>query len=202
MTAMARFSVGRVGCAGRAPLYNPAGAPSAHPTKFATITRHHFLVTFANMAYWLIKSEPGTYGIDHMARDKKTWWNGVRNYQARNFMRDGMKVGDRAFFYHSNCDEPGIVGIVEVSSPARPDETQFDRKSHYYDAASKREEPRWLNVEFKFVKRTPLVTLDELRKHKPLANMRVLQRGNRLSITPVEPKEWDFIVNKLMDSKG
>jgi predicted RNA-binding protein with PUA-like domain len=154
------------------------------------------------MAYWLIKSEPSTYGIDHMARDKKTWWNGVRNYQARNFMRDDMKVGDRACFYHSNCDEPGIVGIGVVSSPARPHATQFDRRSHYYDAASKRENPRWLNVEFKFVKRTPLVTLDELRKHKALANMRVLQRGNRLSITPVEPKEWDFIVKDLMDRKG
>jgi predicted RNA-binding protein with PUA-like domain len=133
-----------------------------------------------------------------MARDKKTWWNGVRNYQARNFMRDGMKVGDRAFFYHSNCDEPGIVGIVEVSSPARPDETQFDRKSHYYDAASKREEPRWLNVEFKFLKKTPLVSLAELRKHKALAKMRLLQPGNRLSITPVDPAEWDYITKKLM----
>jgi len=113
-------------------------------------------------------------------------------------MRDEMKVGDRAFFYHSNCEEPGIVGIVEVSAPARPDETQFDRKSSYYDAASTRENPRWHNVEFRFVRKTPLVTLDELRKHKPLASMRVLQRGNRLSITPVEPKEWEFIQKKLI----
>jgi predicted RNA-binding protein with PUA-like domain len=152
------------------------------------------------MAYWLIKSEPSTYGIEHMARDKKTWWHGVRNYQARNFMRNDMKVGDRAFFYHSNCDEPGIVGIVEVSAPARPDETQFDRKSSYYDPASTRENPRWANVEFKFLRKTPLVTLEELRKHKPLASMRVLQRGNRLSITPVEPKEWEFIQKKLIGS--
>jgi predicted RNA-binding protein with PUA-like domain len=150
------------------------------------------------MRYWLIKSEPTTYGIDHMARDRTTSWGGVRNYQARNFMRDQMKVRDRAFFYHSNCDEPGIVGIVEVSAPAHPDETQFDRKSDYYDAASKREAPRWACVDFKFVKRTPLVTLDELRKHKPLAEMRLLQRGNRLSITPVERKEWDYIVKQLM----
>jgi predicted RNA-binding protein with PUA-like domain len=141
------------------------------------------------MRYWLIKSEPSTYGIDHMARDKTTSWGGVRNYQARNFMRDQMKVEDRAFFYHSNCDEPGIVGIVEVSAPAHPDETQFDRKSDYYDAASKREAPRWVCVDFRFVRKTPLITLDELRKHKPLAEMRVLQRGNRLSITPVDSKE-------------
>ena len=150
------------------------------------------------MRYWLIKSEPTTYGIEHMARDKKTAWGGVRNYQARNFMRDQMKVGDRAFFYHSNCEEPGITGIVEVSSPAYPDATQFERKSPYYDAASKKDEPRWLNVDFKFVKKTPLVSLAELRKHKALSKMRLLQPGNRLSITPVDPAEWNYIVRKLM----
>jgi predicted RNA-binding protein with PUA-like domain len=150
------------------------------------------------MRYWLIKSEPTTYGIDHMARDKATAWNGVRNYQARNFMRDQMNVGDLAFFYHSNCDEPGIVGIVKVSAAAHPDETQFDKKSHYYDPESKRDDPRWLNVDFKFVRKTPLVSLAELKKHKKLAKMRVLQRGNRLSITPVDPEEWEFIVRKLM----
>jgi predicted RNA-binding protein with PUA-like domain len=152
------------------------------------------------MRYWLIKSEPSTYGIDHMARDKSTSWGGVRNYQARNFMRDQMKVGDRAFFYHSACDEPGIVGIVEVSAPAHPDETQFDKKSHYYDAESKKEDPRWINADFKFVKKTPLISLAELRKHKKLAKMRVLQRGNRLSITPVDPAEWEFITQRLMNS--
>jgi len=150
------------------------------------------------MRYWLIKSEPETYGIDHMARDKTTSWGGVRNYQARNFMRDQMKPGDKAFFYHSNCDEPGIVGIVEVSSPAHPDDTQFDRKSHYYDAASKKEEPRWLCVDFRFVKKTPLVSLADLRKDKKLTKMRVLQPGNRLSITPVDPVEWEHITRKLM----
>jgi predicted RNA-binding protein with PUA-like domain len=149
------------------------------------------------MRYWLIKSEPTTYGIDHIAKDKSTSWGGVRNYQARNFMRDQMKVGDQAFFYHSNCDEPGIVGIVEVSAAAHPDETQFEKKSPYYDASSKREEPRWLNVDFKFVKKTPLVSLDELKKHKKLEKMRILQKGNRLSITPVDPDEWKYIV-KLM----
>ena len=150
------------------------------------------------MRYWLIKSEPITYGIDHIAKDKKTSWGGVRNYQARNFMRDQMKVGDKAFFYHSACDEPGIVGIVEVSSPAHPDDTQFDKKSPYYDAASKKEAPRWVNVDFKFVKKTPFVPLAELRKHKKLANMRLLQPGSRLSITPVDPDEWDYITKKLM----
>jgi len=161
---------------------------SVHPVP-AILTR---------MRYWLIKSEPTTYGIDRMARDKTTAWNGVRNFQARNFMRDQMKVGDRAFFYHSNCEEPGIVGIVEVSAPVHPDDTQFDKKSHYYDPQAKREAPRWLNVDFKFVKKTPLVSLAELKKHKKLANMRVLQRGNRLSITPVDPAEWDYITERLM----
>lgn len=153
------------------------------------------------MRYWLIKSEPTTYGIEHMARDKKTSWGGVRNFQARNFMRNDMKVGDRAFFYHSNCDEPGIVGIVEVSASAHPDSTQFDKKSPYYDAASKKESPRWYNVDFRFVKKTALVSLAELRKHKKLADMRVLRPGNRLSITPVEPEEWQYITKELMGSK-
>jgi len=150
------------------------------------------------MRYWLIKSEPSTYGIDHMAKDRKTSWGGVRNYQARNFMRDQMQVGDKAFFYHSNCDEPGITGIVEVSAAAHPDVTQFDKKSPYYDEKSKREEPRWLNVEFKFVKKTPLVSLAELRTHKKLEKMRLLQPGNRLSITPVDPDEWNYITKKLI----
>jgi predicted RNA-binding protein with PUA-like domain len=149
------------------------------------------------MRYWLIKSEPSAYGIDQLARDKKTPWTGVRNYQARNFMRDQMKPGDRAFFYHSNCEAPGIVGIAEVASPPYPDETQFDRKSHYYDPAAKRDAPRWVNVDFRFVKKTRLVPLEELRSHKRLANMRVLARGNRLSITPVDPAEWEYI-NKLL----
>ena len=109
-----------------------------------------------------------------------------------------MKVGDRAFFYHSACEEPGITGIVEVSAAAHPDETQFDKKSPYYDAASKREEPRWMNVEFKFVKKTPFVPLGELRKHKKLEKMRLLQPGSRLSITPVDAEEWKYITTKLM----
>jgi predicted RNA-binding protein with PUA-like domain len=149
------------------------------------------------MRYWLMKSEPSVYGIDDMARDGNTSWNGVRNYQARNFMRDEMRAGDRAFFYHSNCDEPGIAGVVEVSKPAHADETQFDRKSEYFDSDSTRENPRWVTVDVKFVKKTRLVPLEELRRHKPLAGMRILQRGNRLSITPVDPAEWNFIMKLL-----
>jgi predicted RNA-binding protein with PUA-like domain len=152
------------------------------------------------MRYWLMKSEPDELSIDDLAKAPKqsTPWFGVRNYQARNFMRDGMRVGDRAFFYHSSCPEPGIAGIVEISKPAYPDATQFDRKSPYYDAKSSRESPRWLNVDVKLVEKTPLVSLAQLREHRELASMRVLQRGNRLSITPVEPGEWSYIVKRLM----
>ena len=146
------------------------------------------------MRYWLIKSEPDAYSIDDLKRDKKAPWTGVRNYQARNFMRDQMKPGDRAFYYHSSCAEPGIVGIAEVASTAYPDETQFDRKSKYYDEAATREAPRWLHVDFKFLKKIGPIPLEELRRHKALANMRILARGNRLSITPVDPAEWDYIV--------
>ena len=153
------------------------------------------------MRYWLMKSEPDAYSVDDLARDKTTHWNGVRNYQARNFMRDQMALRDPVFYYHSNCAEPGIVGIAEVSKLAYPDESQFDRKSKYYDPESSRDDPRWLNVEFRFLKKTPLVSLAELRKHKKLEKMRLLQPGNRLSITPVDPAEWDFITTQLMGSR-
>ncbi|BBO19425.1 MAG: hypothetical protein AMXMBFR31_00310 [Candidatus Desulfobacillus denitrificans] len=150
------------------------------------------------MRYWLMKSEPEAYGIDDLVRDKVTAWWGVRNYQARNFMRDQMRLGDRGFFYHSNCAEPGIVGIVEVAKLAYPDATQFDRKHKYFDPKSSPDNPRWLNVDVKLVKKTPLVSLAELRSHKELANMRTLAKGNRLSITPVDPAEWKFITEQLM----
>ena len=150
------------------------------------------------MRYWLIKSEPSTYGIEHMARDKKTSWSGVRNYQARNFMRDQMQVGDGVLFYHSSCEEPGIAGIAEVASPAYPDKSQFDKKSDYYDPASKKDAPRWVNVDVRALKKTRLVPLSELRTHKPLAKMRLLQPGNRLSITPVSEAEWRYIHDKLL----
>jgi len=148
------------------------------------------------MRYWLMKSEPDEFSIDDLARAKNqsTPWFGVRNYQARNFMRDQMKVGDRAFFYHSSCPEPGIAGIVEISAPAYPDATQFDRKSPYFDAKSTKDAPRWVNVDVKFLEKTRLVSLAELRSDPALARMRVLQRGNRLSITPVDPAEWTHVV--------
>jgi predicted RNA-binding protein with PUA-like domain len=149
------------------------------------------------MKYWLFKSEPSTYGIDHLAQDKVTAWTGVRNYQARNFMRDAMRAGDRALFYHSSCGEPGIAGIVEVCKPAYPDETQFDRKSRHYDASATRDEPRWFNVAIRFVEKTRVVGIAELRGHKALKNMQVLQRGNRLSITPVTSAEWECIMRLL-----
>ena len=135
--------------------------------------------------------------MDDLARDRTTAWAGVRNYQARNFMRDGMLRGDRAFFYHSSCEEPGIAGIVEVSRAAYPDETQFDRKSKYYDAGATRDGPRWFNVDVKLVSKTRVLGLTELRDHKALGKMLLLKRGNRLSITPVTTAEWNTIMDLL-----
>jgi len=152
------------------------------------------------MRYWLMKSEPDEVSIDDLAMrpDKTIAWFGVRNYQARNFMRDQMQVGDLAFFYHSSCPEPGIAGIVRVSKAAYPDASQFERKSPYYDAKSTRAAPRWFNVEVTLVAKTRLVALSELRAQSMLSGMRLLQRGNRLSITPVDPREWKFITEKLL----
>jgi predicted RNA-binding protein with PUA-like domain len=147
-------------------------------------------------AYWLMKSEPDEFSIDDLARspERTTSWFGVRNYQARNFMRDGMKVGDLAFFYHSSCPQPGIAGIVEIVRPAHPDVTQFDPSSGYFDPKSTRDDPRWLNVDVRLREKTRLVPLDELRAQPALAGMVVLRRGNRLSITPVAPDEWKLVV--------
>jgi predicted RNA-binding protein with PUA-like domain len=155
------------------------------------------------MRYWLLKSEPDEFSIDDLAaaKGKTTPWFGVRNYQARNFMRDQMRLGDRGFFYHSSCPEPGIAGIVEVSAQAYPDATQFDRRSPYFDPKAAREAPRWFNVDVTLVAKTRFVPLAELRAHPQLARMRVLQRGNRLSITPVDPAEWAY-VGKLMRRKA
>jgi len=147
------------------------------------------------MRYWLMKSEPSEFSIDDLAREpkKSTSWIGVRNYQARNFMRDQMQLGDLVLFYHSTCEVPGIAGITEVSKLAYPDETQFDRKSDYFDPKATRDNPRWVHVDVKLVKKTRLVPLAELRGYPKLAKMQLLQRGNRLSITPVDPAEWKFI---------
>ena len=149
------------------------------------------------MRYWLIKSEPDAYSIDDLARDKTTPWTGVRNYQARNFMRDDMQVGDLVFFYHSSCPQPGIAGIAKVSKKAYPDETQFDPKSEYYDPKATRENPRWFNVNVTLVRKTRLVGIQELRAHSTLADMYLLRRGNRLSITPVTEAEWSCIESVL-----
>ncbi|HTS54328.1 MAG TPA: EVE domain-containing protein [Burkholderiales bacterium] len=152
------------------------------------------------MRHWLMKSEPDAFSIDDLARapGKTTAWWGVRNYQARNFMRDQMQLGDQAFFFHSSCPHPGIVGIVEVSKLAYPDATQFDRQSEYYDPSATQEKPRWFNVDVRLLRKTRLLGIREMRAHAELAAMRVLQKGNRLSITPVDLRDWKFIL-KLLD---
>jgi predicted RNA-binding protein with PUA-like domain len=148
------------------------------------------------MRYWLMKSEPSDVSIDDLAAmpDQTVAWYGVRNYQARNFMRDQMRVGDGVFFYHSSCPEPGIAGIAEVSTLAYSDATQFDPASKYFDPKATSQKPRWFNVDVKFIRKTRLVSIKELRSRPELANMRILQTGNRLSITPVDPAEWHFIM--------
>lgn len=147
------------------------------------------------MRYWLMKSEPTDVSIDDLASmpNQTVTWYGVRNYQARNFMRDQMRVGDGVFFYHSSCKQPGIVGIAEVSKLAYPDATQFDPDSKYFDPKATPQSPRWFNVDVRLVKKTRLVGIKELRDYPELATMRILQKGSRLSITPVDPAEWDFI---------
>ena len=151
------------------------------------------------MRYWLMKSEPDEASIDDAlaAKGQTVAWTGVRNYQARNFMRDQMQVGDGVLFYHSSCAEPGIAGIAEVASACYPDPTQFDASSPYFDPKSDRENPRWLLVDVRAMKKTRLIPLPELRSHLALEEMVVLKRGNRLSITPVTKSEWDFIVTQL-----
>jgi predicted RNA-binding protein with PUA-like domain len=152
------------------------------------------------MKYWLMKSEPDECSIDDVlaAPKKITPWSGVRNYQARNFMRDQMQPGDGVLFYHSSCEEPGIAGLAEVASVAYPDVTQFDRKSDYYDSKSKKDSPRWYNVDVRALRKTRLVPIQELKAHKALAGMVTLRPGNRLSITPVTEAEWKFITSRLL----
>ncbi|MBP6781334.1 MAG: EVE domain-containing protein [Ottowia sp.] len=145
--------------------------------------------------YWLMKSEPDECSIDDAlaAPDATVPWTGVRNYQARNFMRDDMRVGDGVLFYHSSCAEPGIVGIARVASGAKPDPTQFDPHSPYFDAKSQPEAPRWQLVDVQALRKTRVLGLAEMRSVPELAEMQVLKRGNRLSITPVTPQEWQVI---------
>ena len=151
------------------------------------------------MRYWLMKSEPSDVSVDDVdAMPNKTVnWYGVRNFQARNFMKDEMKPGDGVLFYHSSCPEPGVVGIAEVASAPYPDPTQFDPKNDYYDPKSRPEAPRWIHVDVRLLRKTRLLALPEMRTIPELADMRVLKKGNRLSITPVSAAEWKKITSLL-----
>ena len=151
------------------------------------------------MAYWLMKSEPDECSIDDVVRapSQKVPWIGVRGWQARNFMRNDMRIGDGVLFYHSSCAVPGIYGLAEVASEPYPDETQFDPASHYFDEKSKRDKPRWYLVDVKLVRKTRVMPLAEMRDTPSIASMQVLRRGNRLSITPVTPEEWAEVLRLL-----
>tara|TARA_B100001564_G_C20541261_1_gene624469 strand:- start:195 stop:650 length:456 start_codon:yes stop_codon:yes gene_type:complete len=147
------------------------------------------------MKYWLMKNEPEDYSIDDLKRDKTEPWDGIRNYQVRNMIRDDMSIGDLAFFYHSNCDVPGIYGLMTINSKAYPDSTAFDKKAKYYDSKSKIDKPTWLMVDVKYKRKMrKIITLKELKSHKKLQDMKVVQKGNRLSITEVNKKDWDYIL--------
>ena len=178
-------------------LFSEAVASKWRATAFSWAI--HMPPSAQRFNYWLMKSEPDEVSIDDVfaAPEHTVAWFGVRNYQARNFMRDAMHAGDLAFFYHSSCAEPGIAGIVEIASSAYPDATQFDRSSHYYDLKATPEQPRWISVDVKAVRKTRLLSLKELRACPELAAMRLLAKGSRLSIMPVEPSEWNFIAQLL-----
>jgi len=155
------------------------------------------------MAHWLMKSEPGECSIDDLARapSQTVPWFGVRNYQARNYMRDAMRVGDGVLFYHSSCAVPGVAGLAEVASAPYPDATQFDPASAYFDPKSTPEKPRWLLVDVKLRRKTALLPLHRMRELSQLATMLLLRPGNRLSITPVTPEEWNAVVAELKRAK-
>ena len=143
-----------------------------------------------------MKSEPDTYSIDDLQSFGVDHWDGIRNYQVRNFFRDSMQVGDKAFFYHSNCKEPGIVGTMEIASKAYPDFTAFDPSEKYFDRKSDPENPRWLMVDVRYLRHLDrMITLGELRQQKQIADMKLLQRGNRLSVLPLSKKEWQYILD-------
>ena len=145
------------------------------------------------MNYWLMKSEPDVFSIHDLKKKKRTGWDGVRNYQARNYMRDQMKVGDLVLFYHSNAEPPGIAGVAKISALGLPDPLQFDKKSEYYDPKSKPDAPTWIMVEVEFVEEFPLIPLDQIKKEPALAAMPLVQKGTRLSVMPVAKKEWDHL---------
>ena len=148
------------------------------------------------MNHWLMKSEPDAFGIDHLKQRGTEPWSGVRNYQARNFMRDRMKPGDLAFLYHSSCAEPGVYGVMEIATPSYPDPTQFDRKSPYYDAAATREQPRWFLVDVKYRRhlKRPVLLTELRRQEKTLKGLVLLRKGSRLSIQPVSAEHWGTIL--------
>jgi predicted RNA-binding protein with PUA-like domain len=148
------------------------------------------------MKYWLMKSEPDVFGIDDLERVGQEPWDGVRNYQARNFMRDDMKVGDKVFFYHSNCKEPGVVGIAEVATRPYPDPTQFDPDSKYYDPKSDPDDPRWMLVDVRYKRHTKrVIGLREIKAHADaLEGLQLIKRGNRLSVMPIDKAHWDYIL--------
>jgi predicted RNA-binding protein with PUA-like domain len=147
------------------------------------------------VAYWLMKSEPDVYSIDDLQRDRVEPWDSIRNYQARNMMRDDMRIGDHVFFYHSSCDEPGIVGIMTVASKPYPDPTQFDKKSGYFDPKSTPDNPRWQLVDVKFKRKLRRnISLKELKDHPGLSDFILNRRGNRLSIMPVPENYWKLIL--------
>ncbi len=147
------------------------------------------------MKYWLMKNEPEDYGIDDLKKDKIEPWDGIRNYQVRNMIRDDMKKNDLAFFYHSNCEIPGIYGIMKIYKECYPDYTAFDKKKKYYDPKSKIDKPTWFMVDVKYVRKLKNpITLKTLKSHSQLSNMKVVQKGNRLSITEVSLKDWNFIL--------
>jgi len=153
------------------------------------------------MQYWLMKSEPGELSIDDLAKlpNKRVEWFGVRNYQARNFMRDEMKKGDMALFWHSSCKEPGIYGIVKIITEPHPDSTQFAANSHYYDPKSVVSNPRWWCVDVGLLQKTRYISISTLRSHPELGDLQVLQKGNRLSVTKISDRHWQ-ILNKLLNS--
>lgn len=147
------------------------------------------------MAYWLMKSEPDAYSIDDLKRDKVEPWDGIRNYQVRNMFRDQMQIGDSAFFYHSSCKVPAVVGIMTIASEAYPDPTQFDPEEKYYDPKSDPDDPRWLLVDVKYKRKLKRpITLTELKEAKGLDGFRLLKRGNRLSVFPVDKRHWDAVL--------
>lgn len=152
------------------------------------------------MNYWLMKNEPEAFSIDDLARVQIEPWDGIRNYQVRNFMRDDMAIGDLAFFYHSSCKVPGIVGMMEIVSDAYPDHTAWDPEAYYFDPKSDSENPTWLMVDVRFVRKfSEPITLKILRSHQHLSDMRILQRGNRLSVTPLSQEHWNYILSIAQD---